>query len=622
MSVFRRRLIGASRKGSGIDMPNYMTIEALEDGLTASLSRSACEYSIDGGEWVSLAAGAYTPAVNAGHIISFKANNPTVSSNNGIGTFTITKRCNLKGNCMSLVGYDDAASVTSVKQYGLAVLFKGCTSIINVEKGFLPATSFSGSYSYYRMFYGCSNLATAPDLPATTIKSYCYYQMFYDCTNLRQAPTLPANTAQGRCYYEMFYNCSSLSVVPTLPATTLNTSCYYGMFRGCSSLEVVPELPARNTMANCYQYMFAGCTSLKSTPSMSINGDMGTNCCREMFSGCTNLTSINMTISASYFSDYCCYGMFSRCTKLVNASFLFNTDSNAVLDTNCFAYMFRGCTNLVGAPSLPSLNLAAACYSDMFSNCSSLVNVPELPATTLALSCYARMFYYCTQIVYASLPALELVEDCYGQMFFGCERLSELKAMFLTTPSTTYTNQWVYGVDSFGRFTKNANATWNVTGENGIPNTWTVVTVIGGGNVNINLNGQWAKNDSISPDTSLYDAYESVSNVGVNSSEATMYITINGLSSFRLYLRSNAESSYDYAMVSQLNAAINGNTETTSSNVRADTKGNQQSGTSLSSYLIVDYDNIPSGDNVITVVYRKDSTQSSGTDKAYVLIPK
>lgn len=33
---------------SGIDINNYLTIEALEDGLTASLSTNACQYCIDG----------------------------------------------------------------------------------------------------------------------------------------------------------------------------------------------------------------------------------------------------------------------------------------------------------------------------------------------------------------------------------------------------------------------------------------------------------------------------------------------------------------------------------------------------------------------------------------------
>ena len=426
----------------------------------------------------------------------------------------------------------------------------------------------------------------------------------------------------------MFYNCSSLSVVPNLPATELDKACYCGMFKGCSSLVDAPTLSATTLSGSCYTYMFADCTSLKSTPSMSITSNASIDCCKEMFYGCSNLTSINMTISTSSFANSSCYGMFCGCTKLVDASSLFDIDNSVILGEACFAYMFKDCIALRGAPLLPSLNLAVECYSNMFANCSSLVNVPELPATTLAQSCYYRMFYDCTQIAYAYLPALKLVEGCYEQMFYGCRNLEEIKAIFLTTPSTTYTNKWVYGVSASGRFTKNKGAAWDVSGENGIPVGWTIATFDDGSadalndNVVLFLNKQWARNDSISPDDSAYAAYESVSNVGVNSSEAIMYITINGLSSFRLYLRSYAESTYDYAMVSQLNASIDGNTSTTSSDVKAHTKGKQNSGTSLSSYIEVVYDNIPSGDNVITVVYRKDASANAGTDKAYVLIPK
>ena len=403
-------------------MSNYMTIEALEDGLTAKLTRTVCEYSIDGGEWVSLAAGTSTPAINAGQIISFKANNPTANSSYGIGTFTIGKKCNLKGNCMSMLAYDDAANMTTVKQHGFRTLFKNCTNIINVEKGFLPATKLN-TYCYYQMFYECSNLVNAPDLPATTLASYCYDRMFYGCSNLVNLSVIAGSYLYTESCYEMFYKC----------------------------------------------------TSLKETPSMSIAG-MDTNCCRDMFSGCTNLESINMTISTSTFYDYSCYGMFNACSKLVDASSLFHINSSAVLGTSCFAYMFSRCKNLRVAPLLPSKNLAVGCYERMFANCGSLVNAPELPATTLAHSCYYEMFESCA-LAYIYLPALELVEDCYGQMFYNCKNLSELKAMFLTTPSTTYTNQWVYGVSASGRFTKNKDATWDVKGEHGIPRNWTVVTV-------------------------------------------------------------------------------------------------------------------------------------------------
>lgn len=48
--------------------------------------------------------------------------------------------------------------------------------------------------------------------------------------------------------------------------------------------------------------------------------------------------------------------------------------------------------------------------------------------------------------------------------------------MFTTTPSTTYTSNWVQGVAASGTFIKNSSATWNVTGDNGIPTGWTVQT--------------------------------------------------------------------------------------------------------------------------------------------------
>ena len=251
MSEFRRRLMSASRKGSGIDMSNYMTIEALEDGLTAKLTRTACEYSIDGSEWVSLAAGTSTPAINAGQIISFKANNPTVNSLYGIGTFTISKQCNLKGNCMSMLAYDDADSMTTVKDYGFYKLFQSCTNIINVEKGFLPATKI-GRNSYSQMFDGCSNLITAPVLSAISVGIYCCSQMFRNCSSLvTPPPELPALSTGQYCYSFMFYGCSKIEEAPLLPATKLRDGCYSSMFYGCSNLAYIKMLAPDISASEC-----------------------------------------------------------------------------------------------------------------------------------------------------------------------------------------------------------------------------------------------------------------------------------------------------------------------------------------------------------------------------------
>lgn len=49
-------------------------------------------------------------------------------------------------------------------------------------------------FCYFGIFFGCSSLTQAPDLPATNLAFGCYGMMFYDCTSLTQAPALPATT--------------------------------------------------------------------------------------------------------------------------------------------------------------------------------------------------------------------------------------------------------------------------------------------------------------------------------------------------------------------------------------------------------------------------------------------
>ena len=145
------------------------------------------------------------------------------------------------------------------------------------------------------------------------------------------------------------------------------------------------------------------------------------------------------------------------------------------------------------------------------------------------------------------------------------------------------------------------------------------------GSYTVNLNGQWEKTTAISnPDSSLYDGvYRSASNYNVNNGVATMYIAIKDYSSFKMYIRSYAESNYDYVMVSQLDQTITGSTSYSNTTlVKAHTRGNQQSGTALSNYTTVEFTGISSGEHTITVVYRKDVSVNSGDDRGYVLIDK
>jgi hypothetical protein len=72
------------------------------------------------------------------------------------------------------------------------------------------------------MFFGCTSLTTAPELPATTLTNYCYRGMFCGCTSLITAPTLPAMTLVDSCYGGMFSGCTSLNYIKALFTTTPN----------------------------------------------------------------------------------------------------------------------------------------------------------------------------------------------------------------------------------------------------------------------------------------------------------------------------------------------------------------------------------------------------------------
>jgi hypothetical protein len=172
------------------------------------------------------------------------------------------------------------------------------------------------------------------------------------------------------------------------------------------------------------------------------------------------------------------YNLFYNATTIKDASNLILPATT--LASNCYNSMFRGCTSLVAAPVLPATTLASNCYKLMFRGCTSLVAAPVLPATTLASSCYDSMFRGCTSLVAAPvLPATTLEVGCYSSMFYGCTSLNCITAMFITVPTaplSSYTFNWVSGVSSTGTFVKNAAATWDVTGVNGIPDGWTVET--------------------------------------------------------------------------------------------------------------------------------------------------
>lgn len=213
-----------------------------------------------------------------------------------------------------------------------------------------------------------------------------------------------------------------------------------------------------NIMSLTYEDDFKNQTVLKGTLSF-------------LFSGCAVVDASKLILPSTILITGCYFEMFMDCTSLIAAPELPAT----ILAEKCYGYMFDRCTSLEIPPKLPVTILAEGCYEGMFKDCTSLVTAPELLATTLKEACYVCMFMNCTSLTKApELQATTLVPYCYEYMFYGCSSLNYIKAMFTTTPGTQYTMEWVCGVALEGTFIKNLLSTWDVLGNNGVPENWDI----------------------------------------------------------------------------------------------------------------------------------------------------
>lgn len=336
-------------------------------------------------------------------------------------SFSYPAKVACTGDIRTLLDYENYETIqTSSAQF--CSLFKECTQLTSAPD--LPATEL-GEYCYNSMFYGCTSLEKAPALPATTLKQSCYNEMFQGCISLKEAPVLQAKEMAPSAYRSMFYGCASLVTAPDLPATTTAEYCYQNMFQKCASLKNVPaELPAMKMTNSCYVNMFYGCTSLENAPKLPAT-TLAEYCYTSMFSGCTSLQKAPDLPAEKLYAS-CYYYMFGGCSKLEIAPKL----SAKSLEMQCCSLMFYKCTSLKKAPDLPATNLAQSCYEYMFRGCTSLITATKLPADDLYSSCYYGMFKECTSLTTApDLPATVLEPGCYEEMFNGCKNLKSVKML-------------------------------------------------------------------------------------------------------------------------------------------------------------------------------------------------
>ena len=204
-------------------MNNINAIKFISEGAsTISLAKIgeppsvSLEYSYNGVDWSNWDFSNLT--VNSGDTLYIRGNNPSgfSSFSDNCYSFVIEgDKVNCSGNIMSLIDYKNLPDV-------------------------IPC-----DYCYSNMFFGCSALTTAPELPATKLTDGCYYQMFSGCTSLKTAPELPAVELSEYCYSYMFFGCSALTTAPELSAKGLAYSCYHRMFTGCTSLKTTHDISAK-----------------------------------------------------------------------------------------------------------------------------------------------------------------------------------------------------------------------------------------------------------------------------------------------------------------------------------------------------------------------------------------
>lgn len=383
---------------------------------------SGLEYSVKNGEWNDVVADKVVEfGGDKGDLRLRGKDNLGGTSEKYSGysqiSFGTTADVACTGDIRTLLDYKSFETVAtgSARFYRL---FKDCTQLTSAPN--LPAKTLADG-GYRGMFRSCTSLTAAPDLPATELADHCYAFMFSGCTKLKKVPdALPALTMASNCYREMFCNCTSLEKAPQLSATTLAESCYSGMFWGCKELTEAPKLNAKSLKESCYNAMFWGCTSLTAAPDLPA-------------------------------------------TKLAK---------------NCYATMFYSCSKLeTGPKELLATTLAESCYNSMFGRCTSLTTAPKLPATKLAESCYTSMFSGCTSLVNApALSAMTLAEKCYQGMFSSCANLSSVKMLASSAQITSDKfNNWLYKAGTSAKSRKLIvldEAAYNALVNAGLPAKW------------------------------------------------------------------------------------------------------------------------------------------------------
>lgn len=286
-----------------ISIPDYLCFTALEAGqftltipaAVTSANLTYVEWSKDGRTWnhtdnTSEAVTIDVQVASGGKVYWRGKAQRYATSPTNYCCFSSDCRFTAKGVLKSLLFAEDFVTHvdgtwTSVYNYALSQLFRGCTTLIDASELILPSGHLAVA-QLLGLFRDCTNLVRGADLPATGVNGSSYYWLYYNCTSLERLPNIAATTITdivggngNYAFYYAFYGCTSMTGSVALNLTQVKgKQMFDGCFWRCKISSVDVTMQSYDLQGCVFRNCFYLCTNLNHVrctidPSLATSDD-------------------------------------------------------------------------------------------------------------------------------------------------------------------------------------------------------------------------------------------------------------------------------------------------------------------------------------------------------------